>query len=125
MSCTLVNRLRVRLTVPSLAKSAVAELCVSPPGVESSEPTLDTDDVLEREWEASESMAENGDKICLRTRGRKVSRGLRVPYLSLDSPSTRPRTQRVRVHHVSVFCPSSHVMDALLNLDRILRISST
>ena len=57
MSCTLVNRLRVRLAVPSPLRSGEWELCASPPDTESSEPTLDMDDVLEREWEASESIA--------------------------------------------------------------------
>ena len=103
MSCTLVNRLRVRLTVPSLAKSAVAELCVSPPGVESSEPTLDTDDVLEREWEASESMAGEWRQDMFANAGaeseQRATRTVFIAGQSINAPAytTRPRPSRERV----------------------------
>ena len=76
MSCTLVKRLRVRLTVsPAGASTEMTELALEL-ARESSEATLDTEDVLESELDASENIAAENEGWDVAWRvGGKARRG--------------------------------------------------
>lgn len=72
------------------------ELCMSPPIMESSEPILDMDDVLEREKEGGEIMAGERTRCVYGRGGQKRARAKRVVYLSL-----RRFINAFRVHNAS------------------------
>ena len=129
MSCTLVKRLRVRLTVsPAGASTEMTELALEL-ARESSEATLDTEDVLESELDASENIAAENEGWDVAWRvGEKAGRGSTRRIFIKHLPFSAVH-QHTPVHNVaSVTCSrlvtSARDIHGLLNVRQSTLASS-